>query len=430
MASRQISSTDVITPPRIPGVPDWVNAYSEHWVRLLQRQQQRIDQASALRGNAQLNGVLDAQENPIAHLPDPMAPDHPVTLRYLEANALVKKRGRYQLNGQFDANNQRLENVGVTRNTQDAIPRGNVGAVAVAALDALVAPPKVGDVSLIGTADGHFARQLHTHQGVNLDAAQTITGLKMFSANAAPLQTPTAGTLVHVGNADGVGSRLLLDAYGNFVALTFRRASGTAAAPTAVGSGVTMGAMNAFGYGATGYTTTARASVNMNSAEAWTDTAQGTLVTVRTTPLGSATSAEVLHIDGAGNIGIGVVPGAGKSRLFLGGTPIVTTDWALSAGWGPGATVFSVAGNDNRGAVVVQTSAADTPTANPTLTLTFKDGTWTTVPIAVAIMRHTSTGPAVSVSCTQTATTLVIQYNGTPTATSALTYIFNYLLMG
>lgn len=122
----------------------------------------------------------------------------------------------------------------------------------------------------------------------------------------------------------------------------------------------------------------------------------------------------------------------GPSRIaFKGGTAEATTDWAASAGWGASATVSAVSGNDSRGTVTVTTNAADTPTANPTVTLTFKDGTWTTAPFAVSCMVSSSTGPInVPVTITTTATTLVIQYNGTPTATSALTYIFAYQVIG
>jgi hypothetical protein len=42
---------------------------------------------------------------------------------------------------------------------------------------ATVAPPKVTDASAVGAATT-FAKSDHTHQGVNLDVAQTITGAK------------------------------------------------------------------------------------------------------------------------------------------------------------------------------------------------------------------------------------------------------------
>ena len=50
-------------------------------------------------------------------------------------------------------------------------------------LDATAAPPKVDDASAIGVLNRHFAREQHTHQGVNLDVAQTITGRKTYATD-------------------------------------------------------------------------------------------------------------------------------------------------------------------------------------------------------------------------------------------------------
>lgn len=114
-----------------------------------------------------------------------------------------------------------------------------------------------------------------------------------------------------------------------------------------------------------------------------------------------------------------------------GGTAITTGDvGTFTATWGASATCSAVSGNDSRGTITITTNAADTPSANPVLTLTFKDGTWTTAPFATACMVSSSTGPLAAVSITTTATTLVIKYIGTPTATSALTYIFSYRVTG
>lgn len=113
-----------------------------------------------------------------------------------------------------------------------------------------------------------------------------------------------------------------------------------------------------------------------------------------------------------------------------GGTAIATTDWALGAGWGANAMVSAVSGNDQRGTVTVTTSALDTPGANPTLTLTFKDGTWTTAPFAVANLGTTGTGLTGAVEVNTTATTLVLEYVGTPTALVSNTYVFHYHVIG
>lgn len=143
------------------------------------------------------------------------------------------------------------------------------------------------------------------------------------------------------------------------------------------------------------------------------------------------TLVATLFGDASFEIGTGTTA-VGKSRLALrGGTATTTGDWAASAGWGASATVSAVTGNDSRGTVTVTTNALDTPTANPTITLTFKDGTFTSAPFALVNMDDTSTGLiTATVSCHTTATTLVIQFDGTPTALSALTYKFNYIVIG
>lgn len=141
--------------------------------------------------------------------------------------------------------------------------------------------------------------------------------------------------------------------------------------------------------------------------------------------------AATIFTDKSLEIGTGTTA-LGTGRLAVrGGTNIATTDVAISAGWGASATVSAVTGKDQRGTITVTTNAADTPTANPTITLTFKNGTWTAAPFATVCMDHNSTGPSnVPATCVASATTLVISYRGTPTATSALTYIFNYVILG
>ena len=135
--------------------------------------------------------------------------------------------------------------------------------------------------------------------------------------------------------------------------------------------------------------------------------------------------------DGGGlELGAGTTT-PGKSRLKIsGGTAIVTGDWAISAGWGPGATVTAVSGTDSRGTVTITTSAADTPTANPTATLTFKDGTWTVAPFVAAGMNAAGTGVATDIPWTSTATTMILTYDGTPAAVLSRTYILSYVVVG
>lgn len=107
-------------------------------------------------------------------------------------------------------------------------------------------------------------------------------------------------------------------------------------------------------------------------------------------------------------------------------TPIATTDVALS-GWGAGATVSTVTGNDNGGTITVTTSVLGTPGANPTVTLTFKDGQWDSPgPVFLANQNDASTGLFGVVLSSATQTAGKITFVGTPTALTAATYVFNF----
>lgn len=98
------------------------------------------------------------------------------------------------------------------------------------------------------------------------------------------------------------------------------------------------------------------------------------------------------------------------------GTAQVSGDFALHANWGAGATVAVTSGSrDPRFEVTV--TAAGTPGANPTVTLTFKDGAWTAAPFATCQFNG-GTGTTLPITWTSTATTLVMTYPGTPVAAS------------
>lgn len=108
------------------------------------------------------------------------------------------------------------------------------------------------------------------------------------------------------------------------------------------------------------------------------------------------------------------------------GTPLASGDWAMSAGWGTGATLSVAAGStDQRGQVTV--TAGTAPVANPTLTLTFHDGSWPAVPFVLA-GRNDAASPAAQITWTTTATTLVLTFQGIPVAGQS--YTINWVLIG
>ena len=122
--------------------------------------------------------------------------------------------------------------------------------------------------------------------------------------------------------------------------------------------------------------------------------------------------------------------GAGTERVNFnrlrvsGPTAHVSGDWAASGfGATPTITPDSV---DGRGSVSVQASAA--PSANPTLTLTFQDGSWPTAP-HVQCSRADSLATAGEWRATsRTTTTITFTFIGTPV--NGETYILDYQVVG
>ena len=117
------------------------------------------------------------------------------------------------------------------------------------------------------------------------------------------------------------------------------------------------------------------------------------------------------------------------------GTALATADYVLSAGWGTSPTFTAVRGTDAGAAFTITAKA--TVGANPTVTLTFKNGAWANgAPIVICGRTEivAATGaPAAAVSnefvVTSVSTTqAVFTFNGTPVANS--TYGCSFICMG
>jgi hypothetical protein len=154
-----------------------------------------------------------------------------------------------------------------------------------------------------------FPTPVITATATNIGIGTTAPGAQLVvSANAAPLRPAAAGTQLQVANIDGTSTRVLADVYGGANAgFTVRKANGTAAVPTALANGDVIGTFYASGYGTNAYFE-GKAGINLYANEAWTNTAQGTFLTLRTTLNGSTTTSEAVRVDHNGNVGIGAAP--------------------------------------------------------------------------------------------------------------------------
>lgn len=118
-----------------------------------------------------------------------------------------------------------------------------------------------------------------------------------------------------------------------------------------------------------------------------------------------------------------------------GGTALVSGDFALSAGWGTTPTLSITANSRDHGGSFTIVAKATTG-SNPTVTLTFHDGTWTNIPAVVCdrtdVAAATAT-PSASVTnqfvpTTVSATQIIFTFNGQPVANN--TYGCSWICMG
>ena len=189
------------------------------------------------------------------------------------------------------------------------------------------------DTVAISTS-GVEAVRINAAGDVGIGTASPSTKLTVNANTVLPATAPPTGTNLWVTGVDATASRITIDAFGSTPSLSLRQSAGTAASPTASQLNTQIGNLTGFGYGATAYSTTARASLNFYAAESWTDTAQGTYQTFGTTAIGAATNLERMRIDSSGNVGIGGTPfayGAGYVDLWIQASTTPVLDLAIGS---------------------------------------------------------------------------------------------------
>ncbi|MFH2019602.1 MAG: site-specific integrase, partial [bacterium] len=133
---------------------------------------------------------------------------------------------------------------------------------------------------------------------------------------------------------DGWNSSIALYSYRNggtqWPTIGGRSANGTYASPTATTANNLLMRVGGAGYGDTGFASN-QAYIDFKAAEDWTDANQGTYITFRTTPVTTASPAEVMRITDAGYIGIGTT----------------TPEAQLQVGNGSGSMLINIYGADD-----------------------------------------------------------------------------------
>lgn len=151
-----------------------------------------------------------------------------------------------------------------------------------------------------------------------------------------------SGGLLHLSGADGLSPTAVVDGFGNYPALIFRRAANTAAAPQTLGPSSTLMQIGGRGYDGTSYASANQAQIGFFTESTWSASNHDTRISFQTTPTGSTTAAERMRIDQAGNVGIGTT--TPTSRLQVAGGVQIGADGAACAA-GKAGTLRYNAGN-------------------------------------------------------------------------------------
>lgn len=181
----------------------------------------------------------------------------------------------------------------------------------------------------------------NTNIRLGINTASPNTNLTIVS-NTQTASPPSAGSLpagtdLFIMGANAANTRVTQDAYGtgNYPAYTGRAARGTAATPTASQTDDTLTQYTARGYGATGFSSNSIARIDMLAAENFTDTAQGTYISLLTTATGAATPVERFRVGPSGQFGIGGATYGTSGYALVSGGASAAPSWSqisLTAG--------------------------------------------------------------------------------------------------
>lgn len=167
------------------------------------------------------------------------------------------------------------------------------------------------------------------------------------------------------------------------------------------------------------------ASVRPNGDNAFTSGTSGNRWSTAFTYALDATNAVQPASDRAGTVGL---PTKRWQRLFTRGTELTATEIVPGAGYGASATVTNIDGDDTHVRFRITASGAGLA-ANPTFTITYKNGTWTNSPFSISkLIAKSSAGIQIATFTTEvnSATNCVVTLQtgaGAPAANDTFDFI-------
>jgi len=231
---------------------------------------------------------------------------------------------------------------------------------------------------------------------------------------------PLSGTLLHMLGTDSTTLRITADSFAAQSSYEGRRSSGTLGSPSALASGDVITAFTGFGYGSTGYSSGGRVSIQLKTAEAWTDTAQGTQVSFFVTPNTTATAVETFRFDNTGHL------------LTTASAPSIAC-----TGTGTSPASPTIVGSDTAFTATVNTGTG-TPGSTGTCTVTFSKPFTTNIPVMSCMLARgaTSWGNGATIQLTtESLSAPVLTWTNlvggvATTLTVSTSYKFNCIVIG
>jgi hypothetical protein len=174
---------------------------------------------------------------------------------------------------------------------------GDAAHVATITVDGKGRTTVAGAVSITPSAIG----------AVPATGAKTVAGTTTFTSpiiiaeNATILPSPQTGSLLQIGNADGTPSRVEADGFAAPTYFSGIRKDGTNASPTTLQSGDEIASLNAWGYNGTAVVGP-QGAYREYAAQNWSAGANGTYLSLATTPIGSSTLTEAMRVENDGGV--------------------------------------------------------------------------------------------------------------------------------
>lgn len=162
----------------------------------------------------------------------------------------------------------------------------------------------------LGALQSDASGNVTATQDIRTTATPQFAGLKVQNNSSAPgMISGIVG--IYLAQADAALPFIQTDAFGSFGGIITRRSNGTAASPSQVLNGDSLGSWQWRGYHNGGAYTGAIVQANVFASENFTSSSQGTIWTFNKTTTGTSSAAEIIRFSASNNLLVGLTADTG-----------------------------------------------------------------------------------------------------------------------